>query len=161
MPAYAWQPREQPATQPHEYIRGGTTKSWPVSSRLRPGAAAASAPLHQCGPASVAARAPERDPDGAARFPQASLDPTVTRAAWTVSQQGLTRPFTLPHEPAAAAAVAGVGQSGWPQDTRPGAVAVRTWRHAALHARGRQLAQHGGVDRARAQAPGARRSASA
>src|SRR4051812_5018301 len=63
--------------------------------------------------------------------------------------------------PAAAAAVAGVGQSGWPQDTRPGAVAVRAWDHAALHARGRQLAQHGGVDRARAQAPGARRTTSA
>src|SRR3954468_6294047 len=38
-----------------------------VSSRHRPGAAATSGPRHQCGPAPVAARAPERDPGGAAR----------------------------------------------------------------------------------------------
>ena len=25
-PGVSWQPREHPATQPHEYIRGGTTK---------------------------------------------------------------------------------------------------------------------------------------
>ena len=25
-PGVSWQPRGQPATQPHEYIRGGTTK---------------------------------------------------------------------------------------------------------------------------------------
>src|SRR5215207_8802589 len=62
---------------------------------------------------------------------------------------------------AAAAASAGVGQSHRPQDTRAGAVVVRAWRDAALHARGRQLAQHGGVDPARAQAPRARRAAAA
>src|SRR4051812_10157805 len=38
----------------------------PVPSRIRPGAAAASPPLHQCGAAPVAERAPERDPGGAA-----------------------------------------------------------------------------------------------
>src|SRR3954453_17238989 len=35
----SWQPREQPATQPHEYIRGGTTKTLtlihPASGQLR------------------------------------------------------------------------------------------------------------------------------
>src|ERR687898_3686008 len=62
---------------------------------------------------------------------------------------------------AAVAASAGVGQSHRPQDTRAGAVVVRAWRDAALHARGRQLAQHGGVDPARAQAPGAGWAASA
>src|SRR3954454_20202102 len=67
----------------------------------------------------------------------------------------------LARQPAAAAAVSGVGQSRWPQDAGLGAVAVRAWGHAALHTGGRQLAQHGGVDRARAQAPGARRAASA
>ena len=25
-PGVSWQPRQHPATQPHEYIRGGTTK---------------------------------------------------------------------------------------------------------------------------------------
>src|SRR5215218_750704 len=62
---------------------------------------------------------------------------------------------------AATAASAGVGQSHWPQDTRAGAVVVRAWRDAALHARGGQLAQYGGVDPARAQAQGAGRTASA
>ena len=37
-----------------------------VSSRHRSGAAATSGPLHQCSPAPVAVRAPERDPGGAA-----------------------------------------------------------------------------------------------
>ena len=40
----------------------------PVPSRHRPGAAAASAPLHQCGAAPVAARALERDPGRAPSF---------------------------------------------------------------------------------------------
>src|ERR671929_203433 len=39
----------------------------PVPSRIRPSAAAPSTPLHQCGAASLAARAPERDLGGAAR----------------------------------------------------------------------------------------------
>ena len=62
---------------------------------------------------------------------------------------------------AAAAAFAGVGQSHRPQNTRAGAVAVCAWHHAALHACGRQLAQHDGIHPARAQAPRARRAASA
>src|SRR5215218_4135247 len=52
---------------------------------------------------------------------------------------------------AATAASAGVGQSYRSQDAGLGAVAVRPWHHAALHARGRQLAQYGGVDPARAR----------
>src|SRR3954453_2977305 len=64
----------------------------------------------------------------------------------------------LARRSAATAAGAGVGQSGRPQDTRPGAVAVRAWGHAALHARGRQLVEHGRVDRACAQAPRAGRA---
>src|SRR3954469_16844580 len=39
----------------------------PVPSRIGPGAAAASRLLHECGAASLAARAPERDPGRAAR----------------------------------------------------------------------------------------------
>ena len=66
-PGVSWQPRGQPATQPHEYIRGGTTKILTLfHPAIRPGAAATSGPRHQCGPAPVAARAPERDPGRAA-----------------------------------------------------------------------------------------------
>src|SRR5215211_3431516 len=91
----------------------------PVSSRHRPGAAAPGHPRHECDPAPVAARAPERDP-------------------------GRATPSGFLGGSGAAAAVAGVGQSGRPQDARAGAVAVRAGRHAALHTRGRQLAQYGG-----------------
>src|SRR3954466_9955749 len=132
----------------------------PVPSRHRPGAAAISHPLHQCGSAPVAARAPERNPGRAPSF--GFLAGSGRHASGLGGVAGRPDEALYPaRPPAAAAAVAGVGQSGWPQDTRPGAVAVRAWDHAALHARGRQLAQHGGVDRARAQAPGARRTTSA
>ena len=160
-PGVSWQPRGQPATQPHEYIRGGTTKILTLfhpatgQVRLQPAARGTNAVLHPWLRERLSAILAELPPPGP------SQDPAATQAAWAVWQAGLTMPFTLPHDSAAAAAVAGVGQSHRPQDARPGAVAVRAWRHAALHARGRQLAQHGGVDRARAQAPGARRAASA
>src|SRR4051812_27946820 len=132
----------------------------PVSSRLRPGAAPTSRPRHECAATSLAARAPERDPG---RAPSCGIIAGCGCHASGLGgvAGGPEAALQLAARPAAAAAVAGVGQSGRPQDTRPGAVAVRAGRHAALHARGRQLAQHGGVDRARAQAAGARRTASA
>src|SRR3954467_11445255 len=92
--------------------------------------------------------------------PKASLAPAVTRAAWAVWQAGLTRSFTLPEDLPPLRLLL-VGQSGRPQDARPGTGAVRAGRHAALHTRGRQLAQQGGVNRARAQAPRAGRTAPA
>jgi hypothetical protein len=48
----SWQPRGEPATQPHEYIRGGTTKILtlfhPASGqvRLQPAARGTNAVLH-------------------------------------------------------------------------------------------------------------------
>src|SRR3954453_16824315 len=132
----------------------------PVPSRHRPGAAATGGTRHQCSPASLAARAPERDPG------RATLSGFIAGCGRHPNRVGgVAGGFDdarhLAARPAAAAAVAGVGQSHRPQDAGLGAVAVRAWRHAALHAGGRQLAQHGGVDRARAQAPRARRTASA
>src|SRR3954453_8768292 len=77
----------------------------PVPSRHRPGAAAASAPLHQCGPASVAARAPERDPDGAARSTGlAGLHRDASRVDGVAG--GTSDALHLTPHPAAAAAVA-------------------------------------------------------
>src|SRR3982751_2508047 len=132
----------------------------PVPSRIGPGAAAASRLLHECGAASLAARAPERDPGRAARSNGLTGCGRYASGLGGVAggPDGGLHPA---RQPAAAAAVAGVGQSRWPQDAGLGAVAVRAWGQAALHPGGRQLAQHGGVDRARAQAPGARRAASA
>src|SRR3712207_733160 len=68
----------------------------PVPSRYRPGAAAAGHPRHQCGAASLVARAPERDPG---RAPSSGFIAGCGRYAsgWAVWQAGLTMPFTLPH----------------------------------------------------------------
>ena len=94
----SWQPREQPATQPHEYIRGGTTKILtlfhPASGqvRLQPAPRCTNAVLHPWLRERLSAILT------ALPVPQASLDPAVTRAAWTVWQAGLTMPFTLPHD---------------------------------------------------------------
>src|SRR3954469_4487440 len=132
----------------------------PVPSRIRPGAATTGGPRHQCGAAPVAARAPERDPGGAA---PPGFTAGSGRHASGVGRVagGPDAALHLAARSAAATAVAGVGQSHGPQDARPGAVAVRARGHAALYPRGRQLAQHGGVDRARAQAPRARWTAPA
>ena len=134
----------------------------PVPSRHRPGAAATGRPRHQCGPAHPWLRERLSAILAALPFQPGSIAGSGRHASGVGGVAGgPDDALHLARRPAAAAAVAGVGQSGRPQDARPGAVAVRAWRHAALHARGRQLAQHGGVDRARAQAPGARRTASA
>ena len=107
----------------------------PVPSRVRPGAAATSRPLHERDPAPVAARSPERDPGRAPSFGfLAGCGRHASGLAGVAG--GFDDPLHLARRSAAAAAVAGVGQSGWPQDARAGAVAVRAWGHAALHARG-------------------------
>ena len=59
-----------------------------------------------------------------------------------VWQAGLTMPFTLPQNLPPLRLLLVWDNLAGQQDARPGAVAVRAWRHAALHARGRQLAQH-------------------
>src|SRR3954471_15316416 len=97
-PGVSWQPRGEPATRPHEYIRGGTTKILtlfhPASGqvRLQPAACCTNAVLHPWLRERLSAIL------AALPVPQASLAPAVTRAAWTVWQAGLTRPFTLPHD---------------------------------------------------------------
>src|SRR3712207_4274271 len=110
-----------------------------VSSRIRPGAAATGGPRHQCGAASLASRAPERDPG---RATSSGFIAGCGRYASGLGGMagGTDEALHLASEPATRAAVAGVGQSGWPQDARPGAVVVPTWGHAALHTGGRRTA---------------------
>jgi transposase len=92
----SWQPRGRPATQPHEYIRGGTTKILtlfhPASGqvRLHPAPHCTNAVLHPWLREHLSAIL------AALPAPKAALDPAVTRAAWMVWQAGLTMPFTLP-----------------------------------------------------------------
>src|SRR5919112_2054736 len=92
----SWQPREHPATQPHEYIRGGTTKILTLfhpttgQVRLQPAARCTNAVLHPW--------LRERLSDILTELPAitASRDRATTGAAWQVWQAGLTMPFTLP-----------------------------------------------------------------
>jgi hypothetical protein len=97
-PGTSWQPRGQPALQPHEYIRGGTTKILtlfhPASGRVRlqPAARRTNAVLHPW------LRERLSEILAAQPGPKASLAPAVTRAAWAVWQAGLMQPFTLPED---------------------------------------------------------------
>jgi hypothetical protein len=97
-PGVSWRPRGQPATQPHEYIRGGTTKILTLfhpatgQVRLQSAARGANAVLPPWLREHLSAILAELPP------PAPSQDPAATPAAWAVWQAGLTRPFTLPHD---------------------------------------------------------------
>src|SRR3954469_9652793 len=94
----SWQPRGRPAQQPHEYVRGGTTKILtlfhPASGqvRLQPAARGTNAVLHPWLREHLSAILDALPRAGS------SQDAAATRAAWAVWQAGLTRPFTLPHD---------------------------------------------------------------
>src|SRR5215212_6536562 len=96
-PGVSWQPRGQPALQPHEYIRGGTTKILTLfhpatgQVRLQPATRGTNAVLHPWVRERLSAILAELPPPGS------SQDAAATQAAWAVWQAGLTRPFTLPH----------------------------------------------------------------
>jgi hypothetical protein len=96
-PGSSWQPTGKPATQPHEYVRGGTVKLLtlfrPATGKVwaKPVEHAPNAVLHpwlqeELTPILDALPAPTTPP----------LDAETTRAAWAVWQAGLTEPFTLP-----------------------------------------------------------------
>jgi len=98
----SWQPREHPAKQPHEYIRGGTTKILtlfhPATGRVRlqPAPRGTNAVLHPWLRERLSAILDALPRAGS------SQDVAATRAAWAVWQagltMGLTMPFTLPHD---------------------------------------------------------------
>jgi transposase len=97
-PGASWQPREHPAKQPHEYIRGGTTKILTLfhpatgQVRLQPATRCTNAVLHPWLRERLSAILAELPP------PAPSQDPAATPAAWQVWQAGLTLPFTLPDD---------------------------------------------------------------
>src|SRR4051794_30263087 len=96
----------RPTGNPAARIHPGRHNQDPdlVPSRIRPGAAAASPPLHQCGPAPVAARAPERD--------------TVSRwtviSSWSCLTPGSSAVMTMP------SFLVGVDVDGWEAGARGG-----------------------------------------
>src|SRR4051812_10567027 len=97
-PGVSWQPREHPATQPHEYIRGGTTKILtlfhPATGQVRrqPAARGTNAVLHPWLRERLSAILAELPSPGS------SQDAAATQTAWAVWQAGLTMPFTFPHD---------------------------------------------------------------
>jgi hypothetical protein len=97
-PGPSWQPTGRPATQPHEYVRGGTIKLLtlfrPATGEVwaKPVEHAPNTVLHpwlQKQVTTILADLPA---------PTTPLDPDSTRAAWVVWQAGLMEPFTLPAE---------------------------------------------------------------
>ncbi len=94
----SWQPRGQPATLPHEYIRGGTTKILtlfhPATGRVRlqPAARGTNAVLHPWLREHLSQILAALPPPGS------SQDAAATQTAWAVWQAGLTMPFTLPDD---------------------------------------------------------------
>jgi hypothetical protein len=96
-PGASWQPRGQPARQPHEYLRGGTAKLLTLfcpatgEARAQPVAAAPNAVLHPWLRGELEAILAGLPPP-----PDPPPEPAVARAAWAVWQAGLSEPFTLP-----------------------------------------------------------------
>jgi transposase len=98
-PGVSWQPRGRPTLQPHEYIRGGTTKVLtlfhPATGRVRlqPAARGTNAVLHPWLRERLSEILAELPPPAGS-----SQDAAATPAAWAVWQAGLRLPFTLPHD---------------------------------------------------------------
>src|SRR5918993_1094854 len=97
-PGVSWQPRGQPASQPHEYVRGGTTKILilfhPATGqvKLQPAARSTNAVLHPW--------LREQLSEILAELPCAAppQDRAATQAAWQMWQAGLTRALPLPED---------------------------------------------------------------
>jgi len=95
-PGSSWQPTGKPATQPHEYIRGGTVK---LLTLFRPATGKVWAEPVEHAPNAVLHPWLRKELTAilnALPAPTTPLDAETTRAAWAVWQAGLTEPFTLP-----------------------------------------------------------------
>jgi transposase len=97
-PGRSWRPQGHPATQPHEYVRGGTAKILTLFQpatgqvRLQPVLRSTNAILHPWLKTTLA--------EIVAALPvvAAPLDGEQTRRLWLAWQEGLTVRFTLPRE---------------------------------------------------------------
>ena len=97
-PGSSWRPHGRPATQPHEYVRGGTTKILtlfhPATGQvyLQSVTSCTNAVLHGWLKTELTAILT------ALPAVTGSADAAAARAAWQVWQNGLTAPFTLPEQ---------------------------------------------------------------
>lgn len=95
-PGSSWRPTGQPATQPHEYVRGGTSK---ILTLLHP--ATGRVQIHSVGSCTnpvLHGWLKERLAAVVAVLPMLAepADEAATRAVWQVWQDGLAERFTLP-----------------------------------------------------------------
>jgi hypothetical protein len=97
-PGSSWQPQGQPATRPHEYVRGGTCKILtlfhPATGQvyLQPVGSCTNPVLHGWLKERLEVILATMPP------PAAPPDAAVTRRAWETWQDGLAEGFTLPTE---------------------------------------------------------------
>jgi transposase len=97
-PGSSWQPQGQPATRPHEYVRGGTCKILtlfhPATGQvhLQPVGSCTNPVLHGWLKEQLEVILATMPP------PAAPPDAAVTRRAWEAWQDGLAERFTLPAE---------------------------------------------------------------
>jgi len=96
-PGPSWQEEGQPATYPHEYVRGGTVK---LLTLFRPATGQLwAAPVEHTPNVVLHPWLQGELTQILATLPAAApMDAEMTRAAWTVWQAGLSQPFTLPSE---------------------------------------------------------------
>lgn len=96
-PGPSWQPEGQPARHPHEYVRGGTAK---LLTLFRPATGEVRAQPVERAPNEVLPPWLKGELEAILAAmpapPGPPLDPTTTRAAWEVWQDGLSERFTLP-----------------------------------------------------------------
>jgi hypothetical protein len=97
-PGRSWRPHNEPATQPHEYVRGGTAKILTLFQpatgqvRLQPVSRSTNAIVHPWLKTTLT--------EIMAALPAvaASIDSDQTRRLWQTWQEGLTMRFTLPDD---------------------------------------------------------------
>jgi hypothetical protein len=97
-PGSSWQPECHPATQPHEWIRGGTTKLMTLfepatgTVDVQPAASVTNTVLHGWLKKALDRKLTALPPASAVS------DPDVNRAQWAAWQEGLQIRFTLPSD---------------------------------------------------------------
>ena len=97
-PGSSWCPHGQPSTQPHEYVRGGTSKLLtlfhPATGQVhvQPVVSCTNPVLHGWLKTELTAIL------AALPTPVELADAAATRVVWTVWQDGLTERFTLPEQ---------------------------------------------------------------
>src|SRR4051812_32586204 len=141
-PGASWRPEGEPARLPHEYLRDGTAKALTLfrpadgHARVKGVTACPNAVLHpwlRRELAGILDAMPAPSPEPAAGW----------RPAWERWQEGLSIKPTLPDEPPPLRMLLVLDNLSGAQDAGVRRLALRSRDHAAVHAGGRLLAEHG------------------